>query len=410
MKMKRILAFSLALFSWVFAWAQESPRYLAPWQAGCFDIHAIATGKGECSFLVYPDGTTLLIDCGDMTGVGKGWAKSKALPDSSKTPAQWVAAYIDHFSPNPGKIDYVMLTHFHSDHMGHSAALREGPHGYKICGLMELAEYEKFGKLVDRDYPTYEFPSEAKVEKMNSKVMPEYKKFVDWQRTHNKVKPEYFEIGSRKQFAPLKKVPDFEVWNVAGSASVTTGKGSATREMYTENPKDFDENMFSNVMLFRYGPFKYYSGGDLPGARPSKPGAKNRDYESQIVDLVAPCNVVKANHHGFRDALNPNFLWKMAPDVIIFHAAEASHPCKETVNRAADRLYPGKRMMYATSQAGREKMGEDAWNKIKGWGHIVVRVQPGGNTYKVYVLDALSTDYRILSESEVIPSLRTLEY
>lgn len=406
--MKRFCLLMALLLVGTMARSQEQPRYLEPWQKGYFDIHCIATGKGECTFFIYPDGTTMLIDLGDMTGAGKGWAKSQALPDSTRTPAWWAARYIDHFSPNPGRIDYVMLTHFHSDHMGSGPALREGPNGYKICGLLELAEYEKFGKLVDRGYPTYDFPSEAVVMKMNAAVMPEYRKFVIYQTMNNGMKAESFEIGSRKQFAPLHKTPDFEAWNVAGSASVTTGKGSGTREMYTENPKYFDENMFSNVMLFRYGPFKYFTGGDLSGNRPSKPGSKNRDYESQVVDFCAPCNVIKANHHGYRDATNPYFLWKMAPDVVIFEAAEASHPCIETVTRISDKMYPGKRMMYATSQAGREKLGEEAWSKIAAWGHIVVRVQPGGAAYKVYVLDALSADYRIVSESELLPSLRDL--
>ena len=38
---------------------------LAPWKPGELKIHLIHTGVGECQFLVFPDGTTMMIDCGD---------------------------------------------------------------------------------------------------------------------------------------------------------------------------------------------------------------------------------------------------------------------------------------------------------------------------------------------------------
>ena len=35
------------------------------WMAGHFQIHMIYTGVAESQFLIFPDGTSLLIDCGD---------------------------------------------------------------------------------------------------------------------------------------------------------------------------------------------------------------------------------------------------------------------------------------------------------------------------------------------------------
>ena len=37
----------------------------ADWRPGEFKIHFIHTGVGECLFFVFPDGTTLMLDCGD---------------------------------------------------------------------------------------------------------------------------------------------------------------------------------------------------------------------------------------------------------------------------------------------------------------------------------------------------------
>ena len=60
--------------------AQELPS----WQEGWMDIHHIATGNGENSFFVVPDGTTMLVDLGDETN---GRLICPAYPDASKSPA-----------------------------------------------------------------------------------------------------------------------------------------------------------------------------------------------------------------------------------------------------------------------------------------------------------------------------------
>ena len=37
----------------------------AGWRTGELDIHFINTGVGEQTFFIFPDGTTMLLDCGD---------------------------------------------------------------------------------------------------------------------------------------------------------------------------------------------------------------------------------------------------------------------------------------------------------------------------------------------------------
>lgn len=45
--------------------APDKPKVgqtLPDWSEGYLDIHAVNTGRGECSLLILPDGTTMLVD------------------------------------------------------------------------------------------------------------------------------------------------------------------------------------------------------------------------------------------------------------------------------------------------------------------------------------------------------------
>ena len=59
---KLFVSLSLILLSFSVMSAQD---YLPEWKEGYMDIHTIATGRGDATFIVMPDGTTLLIDAGD---------------------------------------------------------------------------------------------------------------------------------------------------------------------------------------------------------------------------------------------------------------------------------------------------------------------------------------------------------
>lgn len=103
--------------------AQTIGRSLPPWMPGILDIHQIQTGRGNAAFLIFPDGTTLLVDAGavpDRSGLEIGPQR----PDATRTPAEWIAQYIRDFSPRtPATLDYALITHYHDDHMGAIAAV-----------------------------------------------------------------------------------------------------------------------------------------------------------------------------------------------------------------------------------------------------------------------------------------------
>ena len=156
-----------------------------------------------------------------------------------------------------------------------------------------------------------------------------------------------------------------------------------------DDPEKFDENMFSCCQLFTYGAFTYFQGGDLPGGYwvPEKPTPHKRMYDSQIADLIGkPVTVVKASHHGTRDSCSPHFLWTLRPEVVVVESSNPGHPTDITVQRMLDPLMPGCKDIYVNAQAPAERLGP-LWDRIKGWGHIIIRVAPHGDSYEVFVID-----------------------
>src|SRR5690606_12596053 len=95
--------------------AQDVGEVYSNWSTGFLDIHHISTGKGECMFAIMPDGTTMMIDAGET-----GTDKRNFKPDGSRSSGEWISRYIQRMmSPlSEKKLDYMLLTHFHDDHMG----------------------------------------------------------------------------------------------------------------------------------------------------------------------------------------------------------------------------------------------------------------------------------------------------
>src|SRR5690606_5381114 len=114
----RNLVFVLLICFPTFLFAQVKEGDVYPvWTDGYMDIHHINTGRGECVFAILPDGTTMMIDAGE---IGPSPRVTDARPDDSKSAGAWIVQYIHHMmQPLPDKVlDYIFLTHFHKDHMG----------------------------------------------------------------------------------------------------------------------------------------------------------------------------------------------------------------------------------------------------------------------------------------------------
>lgn len=385
------------------SFAQET---LQPWQEGWMDIHTIATGCGECTFIVLPDGTTMLIDAGDVTNNTKEHPYPNFMDDPDRTVGEREAEYILDFSkglPRTGRLDYFLLTHFHKDHMGQVKGMLHGPAGYGLSGITQLGEYLEFDTFVDRGWPDYDNPSKEKVESFNPGFMPEYRKYLQHQVNIKGSSVEQFRVGDRRQFV-MKNQPgryDVQIWNVAASGIIDDGSGGV-RSMYPPDADKtlFDENTNSCVIVLRYGLFKYYNGGDVCGRAIETGKRRKIDCESQIADLCGPMAVVKADHHGYKDSCNPYFLWKTKPQAVVIPAFGAPHPWVETLRRLSDPHYKIKGI-YATTPSAAEICKEEM-KHITAIGHIVVRVYEGGQKWQVFVLDRKDKGYAVLHATEVM--------
>ena len=84
------------------------------WQDGQMEIHHIYTGRGESSFIIMPDATTMLIDVGDHDPTVEQYAlMTEALPDRQRRAGEYVARYVERVNPEGKSVDYLMLSHFH---------------------------------------------------------------------------------------------------------------------------------------------------------------------------------------------------------------------------------------------------------------------------------------------------------
>jgi hypothetical protein len=254
--------------------------------------------------------------------------------------------------------------------------------------------------MLDRGWPDYNYPAP-----LNDPTVTNYRAFLEWQRKNNGMQVERLKAGRNDQIVLRRdaaKYPNFEVRNVAANGEVWTGVGSNTRAHHPRvadlKPEEYPtENMCSMVIRVSYGKFDFYSGGDIPGARREGAPLWN-DMETPVAQVVGPVEVSVLNHHGNRDSQNAFFIASLRPQVFLIPVWSADHPGHDVLERMySERLYPGPRDVFATNmlEANRLVIGPLLDRLKSAQGHIVVRVEPGGDRFRVIILDDSTESYRV---------------
>ena len=144
----------------------EKDRVWPGWRPGEFQAHFIHTGVAESVFFVFPDSTTMLLDCGDQASITRGRLAVPALPGPERLAGEWVARYVRRANPNGDVVDWAVVSHFHSDHVGTPSWQKfpwipgepERLEGCPRCGFALAAETLRFRRATDRGWPDYDDP------------------------------------------------------------------------------------------------------------------------------------------------------------------------------------------------------------------------------------------------------------
>jgi competence protein ComEC len=232
------------------------------------DIYWIDAEGGASTLIVSPSGRAMLVDSANRKADDR---------DAKRIHAVAKLAGLE-------KIDILLTTHYHGDHMGAAEALSK---------LIPIELYVDHGESVEID---------------RVKAAEAYKAYVA------------LTGGKRKSLQPGDRIPlpGVDAVVVAGGGKVVSrplkGGGANAKLCKTVEQKapDVDpENNQSLGFVLRYGKFDFLNLGDLPW-----------DYE---IPLVCPINrlgkvdVYQTTHHGLDRSGSPQVVWATRPRVAIMN-------------------------------------------------------------------------------------------
>ena len=385
--------------------AQARSGVIPAWEKGYLDIHFINTVTGESTFIIMPDGTQMLVDMAGAVSHDDMYMPGK--PDESRRPGEWINRYMQRCMLWTGNstLDYVSVTHFHGDHIGScDSSLPQSLNGdYVMSSFADILDGNKVGLLVDRAWPDYNYPFDA----TKSKGMQNYHKCVKY-HLQNGMKVEQFRPGYDDQFVmkyDAASYPDFKIRNIAVNGVVWTGNGHETSSAFPPQSefvgkgasKDYSpsENAVSSVFKLSYGDFDYYAGGDVTHNGMSY--YEWKDVEKPVADAVGQVEVMKSNHHGSADSNNSYFVSKLSPQAVIVNVWRNVQPKGGVAKYITSDVNDGMADVFTTNLDLRieEKMGSAAARVLSKEGHILIRVNPGGQTYYIYSLKDTDESMRI---------------
>lgn len=394
------------------------------WKNGEFQIHFIHTGVGESIFLIFPDSTSMLLDCGDQPSITRRYAVP-ALPSPTRLAGEWIARYVARVNPRAVNVDWFVLSHFHSDHAGtprwqkypREASIFPGVAepvkpigGCARSGIGLAADFLRFRHATDRGWPTYADPIPLGRDGQEQPEIASHVRAV-WKslQQRDNLDMQHFRIGALDQFVPEHgDAPGFSVFNICANGRIAMPNGSV-RDLYADwlahgQPDAFNENGMSLGMVFRYGDFSFATFGDFSDKIPLD-GNPEFPTEDALAKAVPRCNVAKLNHHGHHSTCRA-LATALKPQAWVAPVWDRLHLTDDTAQDILDSIAPNEQppLILPTVLPVRED-GERPWWRLvpapcHTGCHVVITVAKDAPSYTIDLLDARDEEMRILQSFE----------
>lgn len=290
--------------------------------ATTLDIYVIDVEGGQATLLVTPAGQTLLVDAGfPSTGT---FDSRPGDPATARDPQRILDVAR---RAGVSRIDYLLVTHFHGDHVG---------------GVPELARLIPIGTFIDHGGVNDDAERVAGTQAM-------YQAYAAVRATGRHLQPR---PGDRLPLTGVEAtvVSSAGITLAAPLAGAGAGANAACRppgppaQEVTENPR-------STGFLLQFGRFRFLDVGDLSGAP-----LFNLVCPS---DRLGPVDVYLVAHHGGADAADPSTFAAVRPRVAILNNGAVKGGAPETLK--ALRAMPGIHtwQVHRSEITGAENVAEE---------------------------------------------------
>jgi competence protein ComEC len=241
------------------------------------EIFFIDVEGGQATLIVTPSGQTLLVDAGYGPRAGRGGDTTIIGRDPDRILAAARSAGVE-------RIDYLLITHFHNDHVG---------------GVPDLASKIPIGTFIDYGMP-------LGTDRMATNGFRAYEPVRDQAREHLQPQP-----GDR---LPLKGL-SVDIVSAAGEllAKPMPGAGHTNPSCkgLEDFPEDGTENFRSIGMVLQFGAFRFADLGDLSGNTLEQVACPR--------NLVGEVSVYLVAHHGNYDSNVPALVAALRPQAAVMN-------------------------------------------------------------------------------------------